>query len=399
MTKAVKHAGQIGEGELISILQSGIMAPSADNHHYVMFEMRPDHLRMWAAREFLDCNDNHRLILARVSFGCVIENMVLTANSMGYELEVDWNPDTHRPALLANMRFSPFSKPARNEIDILAEMIPLRHTNRRYFRKQRLTKDCMSLLQSEVLAQAGVDLVWLEGENRAKALRLVRLAEAERFRRPFLHNDLFSAVRFDVGWRSSCNLGLPPGSLEVEPGLRLMFRTLKYWPLMRAMNYLGAYHLLGFRAGYLPCKMAPHLGVIVTRGNLERDAIPVGRSFQRLWLRATAMGVALQPMAASIILPFQDPRSDGVSTALRNLLTTGWRELLGDANPAMCFRMGYASAPHIKSGRRTVEEHLVRSEEFRTSPFTITVTTPGTTGPVVTMKTLASKLAAKSPNT
>lgn len=364
MTKLAKHSGQVDEGELISIVRSGIMAPSADNRHPIIFEVRRDHLLMWAAREFLDCKDRHRLILARVSFGCVIENMVLTANSMGYELELEWNPDARRPALLANMHFSPLATPARYGDDVLTEMIPLRHTNRRYFRRQGLTMDCTLLLQSEVSLQVAVDLVWLKGENRAKALRLVRLAEAERFRRRFLHNDLFSAVRFDVGWRSSCSSGLAPGSLEVEPGLRHIFRMLRYWPVMRAMNYLGAYHLLGFRAGFLPCKLAPHLGIIVTRGNPELDAIRVGRAFQRLWLRATAMGAALQPMAASVILPFQDPRSDGASSALRDLLMTGWREILGDATPAMFFRMGYAPAPRITSGRRPVEEHLVRSEEF-----------------------------------
>lgn len=64
-------------------------------------------------------------------------------------------------------------------------------------------------------------LVWLdESARRRQALRLMRRAGTERFRNRTLHEELFSAIRFDVGWRATCPEGLRPGALGVEPPLR-----------------------------------------------------------------------------------------------------------------------------------------------------------------------------------
>lgn len=352
-------AEKIPASTLISLVRSGIMAPSADNHHHVLFELRPNGLRMSAGPGYLGCRDRHRRILTQLAFGCVIENVVLAANRLGYELDLKWNSDPGRPELLADMHLSRCEKLQFPAQSALADMISLRVTNRRFFGRDRLTEEGMLSLRVEVATQHGLELIWLEGGNRARALRLARLAETERFRRHYLHEELFSSVRFDVGWQASCDQGIAPGSLEVESGLRRAFQMLRNWPLMRILNVVGAHHVVGFRAGYLPCKLAPHLGVIVIHGDIEANAVRAGRAFQRMWLRATALGASLQPMAASVILPFQDSHKDEATETLRNRLVGGWQEILGEVTPIMFFRLGYAPSPKIKSGRPVVERCLI----------------------------------------
>ena len=356
--KPPMHTEEIPASTLLSLVRSGIMAPSADNHHHVLFELRPNGLRMSAGPGYLECRERHRRILTQLAFGCVLENVVLAANGLGYELDLDWNSDPGRPELLADIHLSRCENPQLPSQSVLADMISLRYTNRRFYGRQRLTEDGMLSLRAEVATQPGLELIWLEGDDRGRALRLARLAETERFRRKGLHEELFSAVRFDVGWQASCDQGIAPGSLEVESGIRRAFQMLRHWPLMRILNVVGAHYLVGFRAGYLPCKLAPHLGVIVIRGDIEANAVRAGRAFQRMWLRATALGASLQPMAASVILPFYDSHKGDTTEKLRNRLIGGWQEILGGVTPVMFFRQGYAPSPKIKSGRPLVERFL-----------------------------------------
>ena len=100
---------------------------------------------------------------------------------------------------------------------------------------------------------ADVRVHWLDDSNvRSQVLAVVFRAERERFRSRRLHTELFDAIRFDVGWKGPAETGLPPGSLEVEPPLRAVFRALRHWPLQRVANTLGAAQLLALRAPGCP---------------------------------------------------------------------------------------------------------------------------------------------------
>jgi nitroreductase len=353
----------IPESTLVSLVRSGIAAPSADNQHHVRFALRPNTLRMFAAPSYLACKERHRRLLTQMSFGCIAENMVLAANKMGLELDLKWNADPQKPQLLADMHLHRSQKSSNPSQDILADMIPIRCTNRRFYGKRRVPDTELLALSAEVTTQSGFELMWLESERRAKATHLVRIAETERFRRQYLHEELFSAVNFNVGWRAACEHGIAPGALAVEFGMRRAFQLLSHWPLMRILNLIGTHFGVGFRAGYLPCRLAPHLGVIVFRGAVDANVTQAGRAFQRMWLRAAALGVSLQPMAASVIFPFHDADTNSMAS-LRRHLVSGWQEILGEATPIMLFRMGYAAKPAITSGRPNAELFLASAGEF-----------------------------------
>jgi hypothetical protein len=172
-------------------------------------------------------------------------------------------------------------------------------------------------------------------------------------------------VRFDIGWKASCEEGLPPGALEVEPPLRRPFQALRSWPLMRLLRLFGFDLLLGLRAGYLPCRLSPHIGVIATDLDLERGALAAGRALERQWLRATKMGLALQPAAAAVVLALGDP-DIGISQEVRHQLRTGWRSLVPHWTPVMLFRMGHAEKPSVVSSRKSLEHYWLTRDAART---------------------------------
>ncbi len=196
----------------------------------------------------------------------------------------------------------------------------------------------------------GVTLSFFDsGSPRTQLLRLARIAEAERFNTKALHEDLFSSVRFDVGWHASAEEGLPPGALGVEPGMRWAFAQLRHWPVMNTLRHFGIHHVLGVRAAALPCRFAPHRGVLTTRLPIERGAAAVGVALQRIWLTAESLGLAFQPLAGSALLALPGYRDVPVQTGAR--LRQGWRELT-DETPLMVFRMGHAKPPAIRTRRR-----------------------------------------------
>jgi hypothetical protein len=116
---------------------------------------------------------------------------------------------------------------------------------------------------------------------------------------------------------------------------------------------LGAHRFIGFRAGDLPCRLAPHLGVICssTGGETDVAAVAAGRALQRVWLRATTFGLSFQVLAASALFAIKAHSS--APDDLRDKLAAGWKVLLPQSTPLVVFRMGRARPPSERAGRKT----------------------------------------------
>lgn len=339
---------------LMKIAHSGVLAPSADNQHVFQVEIGESFIRLWPTQAFSDNTGRLRRVLGLISLGAVVENMQLRATEFGLVGHAQWFAlSNETPLVYLNL------KPAsETTADALAAAIPARCTNRRMYRGPGLTQDEATQLNADVAAVKGVQVIWLTGHARKSALKLIWLAESERFLRQMLHEDIFSSVRFDLAWDETAEIGLPPGSLEIESFARRPFKALRHWSLMHPLTWLGVHHLIGLRAGWLPCWQAPALGVITSSLPLEEGAIAAGAAFERLWLRATLQGLALQPLAASAVLPLQSDADNGASIALRSALTTGWQGIAPGLKPLMVFRMGRATPPTVRSEREPLDRYF-----------------------------------------
>jgi len=341
--------------QLRRILEAGICAPSAENKHYLRFEPGRDALAVIATDTDSWTELPHRKWLALLSYGAVVENMALRSGLLGYTQNVQWQPDPGRAECIARLGWVASSAPS----DPLAEAIESRHTNRRFYRRAPLEAVTLQKLVAAVETVPQTRLLWCDATGvRSQALRALRLAETERFCRRELHQELFSAVRFEKGWRDTAEEGLPPGALQVEPPMRHPFAALRHWPVMRAATFAAAHVALGLRAAYLPCALAPHIGVVLAEGatDSERD-LRTGRALQRAWLAASAEGLAFQPFAAPVALSRQKPGGGWVDAGMQKRLD----QLLDavrsghDGRPGMFFRLGRAEAPQTVTSRLPVE--------------------------------------------
>ena len=338
------------------ILESAIMAPSADNQHRIRFQLAEDTICVRYTEAELPPQGSYKRVLALLSLGAVAENLAIAASRFDIGTETVLLPDLTQPNLIMQIRL----QAERAKVDPLWRFIPLRHTNRHVrFRGPRMTDAERGELDAAVRIYPACQLVWLdEPARRRQALRLMRRAEAERFHNPILHKELFSAIRFDVGWRSTSPEGMPPGALGVEPPLRVFFALLRHWPVMRLANLLGAHYMLGWRACDLPCRLAPHLGLLAVKNPDNQAVFGAGRVFQRLWLATTSQGRVLQPMPASALFALKGARAEGIPAGLQHDLAEGWKASLGDSIPLMLFRIGLAKPSSIVTGRRGIGDYL-----------------------------------------
>ena len=349
---------------LLYIAHSGVLAPSADNQHVFRIEVTETIIRLWPTSEFAATTERHRRVLGLISLGAVVENMRLHAGEFGLVAHATWFPDSSTGSI-AELDFEPDQTVAGNE---LAAAIPARHTNRRMYHGPGLRADETAQMNSAVAPAEGLRLIWLRGRARRRALGLIWRAESERFLRRRLHEELFSSIRFDLSWHETAGWALPPGALEIEAPMRPLFKALRHWALMRPLTWLGVHRLVGLRAGWLPCWQAPALGLLATSVPAEQGAVTVGAAFERLWLRATLLGLALQPMAAAAVLPLQSAADRGASDRLRSALADGWQSIAPGVTPLMVFRIGRAARPAITSSRQPLEDYLLAPRQTGAMP-------------------------------
>ena len=95
-----------------SIIEAGILAPSADNRHLLRFRISDSGIELWGGPE-LHSAPFHRRVLASISLGAVLENMAL-GDMRRYErlggLGVDWT--TARADLSRSLDRCGFSIPS-----------------------------------------------------------------------------------------------------------------------------------------------------------------------------------------------------------------------------------------------------------------------------------------------
>lgn len=337
------------------ILESAILAPSADNQHRVRFKLDQNTIRVSYTEASLPPAGGYKRALALMSLGALVENITIAASRFGIQAITALYPAPNQPDWVLQIQLQPDQAAA----DPLWQSIPQRHTNRRVvFRGPGMSDAERGEMDAAAHRQPSCRLIWLDDPvTRKLALRLMRRAETERFRTRLLHDELFSAIRFEAGWRESCPEGLPPGALGVEPPLRQVFALLRHWPVMRLANLLGGHYMLGWRACDLPCRLAPHLGLLAVKNADDQSVLDAGRAFQRVWLTVTSQGRVLQPMPASAVFALEGAIAEGVPITTQRSMADGWKSILGEAIPLMLFRVGFAKPLAIEADRPGIDAY------------------------------------------
>lgn len=334
-----------------AILRAGVAAPSADNSQPWLFRWQGDQLHLGIDPSRSGGVSDARYVLSDLAIGACLENMLIQGAAQGYEAEITLFPSGND---LWPVRFD--WRPAETADAALAEVIAERHTDRRFPWRGPCTAEDRARLAAQA-QRADADIQWFTSKpDRRRALRILHQAEALRFKSPRLHAELFSTLRFDVGWRDSAQEGLPPAALAVESPARPLFQALRNPRFMAAFNRLGAASVLGLRSARLPARLSPGLCLLTVNGKRRRDVINAGRALERVWLQATRDGLALQPFAAAGVMALGFLRIEPALEPALGRLRGAMQALCPSAHGMLFLRMGRRASPvGARSGRRSLD--------------------------------------------
>ncbi len=309
---------------------------------------------------YLDFDD----AATHVAFGAAIENVELVASKMGLATRITLFPDAKDARLVASIELE---RAPQTTPDALVEQVALRCSNRRLGPRTPLSNVEKSALASSVDGHmAALRLV-----DDASSLEVLKdvLGKSDRLRMlsETMHREMFAELRFSKADAERTRDGIDIVTLEATPADVEVLNLLSSWSNLAEVKKIGEGAGLG-RATEKAVASASAIGIVTVRSLAREDRIAAGRSFQRVWLKATELGLALQPLAPLaffFLRAAQEPGSfadDELETlqGLRARFDSTF-ELSPGETPLMIFRLAHAGAPTARSLRRTTESAL----EFR----------------------------------
>lgn len=343
-----------------SILELGVHAPSGDNSQPWRFEVRDDVIDV----HNLPAKDNpvlnYRQRGSYIAHGALIENIVLAAGKFGYKAEVCLFPTPENDAHTARISLK------REDVQCspLVDCIRRRHTNRRAYLPEALSKEELASLADSVQDFSSSGELTLSFTQEVSSKRA--LAEcASSFEQVILESERLHSLLFkDVVWsqeeESRLRSGMFIKTMELAPPQQFAFRLASHWKVIRALNGVGLSRFIARQDAKLYASGAA-MGVILVRRNADsREFVLAGRAMQRVWLTATRLGLSVQPLAALVFaaMTLEGGGDDQFSKSHADMIRANEqaiRETLrleADTRIAMMFRLGHAAPPSAVCSRK-----------------------------------------------
>ncbi len=356
--------GALSAEDVRRIVGAGILAPSGGNCQPWRF--------VWSAAGLLRClhdvrrsesflDFEHRA--AHLALGAAVENMVITAaGELRLETEVRAFPGPD-PGHVCDLVFSGHAGGPDEGLRRLAPWVAPRATNRRLGRRVPLGHEEIVDLRSAV-ADPDVQLQMLTDPGALEEIgRILGAGDRLRLFDERLYREMMSEMRWSPEEARESADGVDIATLDLrdvdEAGLRL----LSSWPVvrfLRSMGMGGALEDLSKRA----VEAASGVALLTIPGTTPRDFFRGGRAMQRVWLGATALGLAFQPLSSLPYMFARLERGDGFEgrerAELADLRTRYARlfDVSPDTGELLLFRVARTEPPGARSLRRPVEAVL-----------------------------------------
>lgn len=313
------------------LLQYAILAPSSHNSQPWQFEIVEDGVRVFVdTRRWLRVADPDQREL-HISVGCALENLLIAAAHFGFNTDVSYFPEGADSDLAAAVKLKRMGESARSGPATLFDAIPVRHTNHRQYDGRPFSQE--EIRRIEGLAQeSGIECHLTEEPAIRRVVDdLVVRADALQFADPAWREELGEWLGkgvFGSGWLMS-----------KMSQLAVTYLNMGQSTAKKDSNLLDS---------------ASALGLITAHAVDRPTQIKVGQTFERLFLTATACGMALQPMNQILQVP-------DVKTEFKQVLPPAWGE------PQITFRMGYAE-PEKHTPRQVLSDVLRANRHSLSTP-------------------------------
>ncbi len=305
-----------------------------------------------------------------LAFGAAIENFVLKAHSMGYEVRTDYrllNPDDRVIAVLTLFEKGFAGAPVEpHTVDDMVNYVKDRCTNRKVEGRVDLPDSVFEELKNAASSVKGGDMLWLSAEHDLKEFGKI-IGELDRL---WIldskgHREFMKEFRWTKEEAERTRDGLDVETFELSKmdlaGLQLakdhrVVSMLNQWGLGKVLTRMSS-RAIGSASG---------VGLITMPSYSVRNFLDGGRSAERVWLKATELGLAVQPMTISTFL-FNRWRyaggegfTDKMKKQLPGLIDQMFKlfEIPDDAGLIFLLKFSKAGPPTARSLRLPLEDVL-----------------------------------------
>jgi nitroreductase len=309
-----------GAERLRFLVRYAVLAPSSHNTQPWRFVIGGDRVDVFAdLSRWLRVADADRREL-HISIGCALENLLVAAAHFGQAYTLELFPDAARDDFIACVRLIDDGTPPAPRVPGLFDAIPLRRTNHHPYTGEPVPPALLKRLRLDC-GEAGVGIHAISHEEPKRSVQdLVVEGTRLEFGDP--------AFRRELGeWVGRGVLGTP------HPFAGLARLALTHVDVGAAVARKEAARFTS----------APAIILVASATDDPAGQVSAGRVVERVWLAATHMGLALQPMSQ----PLQVPE---VRQHLREALD------MAEPWPQHLFRVGYAMGKDRRRPRRRLED-------------------------------------------
>ncbi|MFN3231629.1 MAG: Acg family FMN-binding oxidoreductase [Alphaproteobacteria bacterium] len=335
----------------LSLIRAAILASNAHNTQPWLFRATEGRIDIYAdLNRNLGAFDPYRRELF-ISLGCALENLVIAASHAGLSADVTLIPGTLPPApdsksvLVATVDL----KPGAATRHALYDQIPHRHTNRgAYDPAGQIKPSVITALEQEVSHPALQMALFPRGQQWAKLGGVIVNATQQIVNDHVMAADSAKWFRFDWDDLQKHRDGVTLDAAGLPPLLNIGAKMIPS-PSSETSDqqWLGATRDVHVATSAM-------LGMILVNDLYGREAsLIAGRAWQRLHLKATALGLAVQPLNQPVEIVDRE-----YDLGKPPLMAASLAQISGsiDWRPTFVFRLGYAERPARPSPRRAVED-------------------------------------------
>lgn len=352
----------LSDSEVSQIINAAIQAPSGGNYQPWKWALKNNTLLGFYALEGEAVFLGYGNISACLAIGSAIENAVLKAKQLHLDAKVEVFPDKNIKQLVAQVKFYP-EKSLDPKLINLAEAIETRHTNRSIVKRPIIETEKLKELIDLTNEMEGANLQFFTSDRELfnigeilGELEILRLLEKGG------QSDFSDEMRWTEEENNKRRDGVDIRTVELtnpeKAGLTIA-QDGRVIELINEWNGGGAFSKLTKKM----IDSAGAVGILSMNGQTLTDYFNGGRIIEKIWLKANIIGLAFQPITASLFVYNRLIHGKGA-----NISEAGQKKLW-DLRPKfeevfnlksgngdiMIFRLTKADIPEIKSLRRPLE--------------------------------------------
>lgn len=348
------------------ILEESVYAPSGENCQPWKFAVDGSNIHIFNVPEADASLYNFEQKGSYVAHGALIENIVIAALKYGYKTSVKLFPIKEEPNLVATLTLDPTNPRELSSYQYIAN----RCTNRKEYAHKKLSPDQNKQLIETARETGFGELRIIDDEESLNILgKALAVNEQIIFENKKLHNFFYEHIIWDEEDQGKAG-GFYIKTLEFLPHQLKGVKIFKNWLILKILNKIGKVSRMIAKENAEKYANSGALAVVVAKGNGREDFVNAGRVAEKVWLKATELGLSVHPCTGVIYFmeriksgdadDFSQTHLETINNAYADIARTFGVE--GKTVP-MLFRIGYADDPSARSLR--MKPNILFSDEVK----------------------------------